>query len=159
MNLKITSVGGVGAVLLRSESLLGDSRLLGPTVRFANGGNRSWGSLLDAPLLGQQHLLLLQQLLRRSTGASARHYRPLHLRRRVPKQPKEKPYKCFSWLCSNPCSFISLFCVLLSSLSPIISPLVCLICNQKKNQPKHNWWITVGWVAKCKWDGDLDGWG
>ena len=63
-------------MLLRRESLLGDLRLLATTMRFANGRNRSWRSLLHAALLGQQHLLL--PLL---TGA--RHHRPLHLLRRV----------------------------------------------------------------------------
>ena len=73
LDVKNTSVGGVGAVLLRREGLLRDARLLAAAVRLADGRNRSRRPLLHVALLRQQHLLLLALL----TGAG--HHRPLHL--------------------------------------------------------------------------------
>ena len=53
LDVKNTSVGGVGAVLLRREGLLRDARLLAAAVRLADGRNRSRRPLLHGALLRQ----------------------------------------------------------------------------------------------------------
>ena len=55
----LTSVRGIGLVLLGREGLLRDAGLLAAGVRLADGRARRGRPLLDGPLLGEQDLVLL----------------------------------------------------------------------------------------------------